>query len=229
MMLDSASGYSYTTFNVGTMIKPSIVDRDDTVRSKYKLKGIDGIKTDITQELGRIFSKKTKKNFDYLDPDVTFTVNLKEESSQIRSKSITLSGRYTKTLRGIAQKQKSCVNCSGKGCRTCNFHGISEFDSVEGIISQFLFEKLGGTTAKFTWIGGEDKSSLVLGNGRPFFVKIQNPLKRSLRTHSVAFDDVTITNLKIVLESPKKPLKFNSLIEAKISTETKIELNSLKN
>ena len=61
-------------------------------------------------------------------------------------------------------------NCSGKGCRICNFHGISEFDSVEGLYSpQFLFEKFGGSTAKFTWIGGEDKSSLVLGTGTTFF------------------------------------------------------------
>jgi len=72
------------------------------------------------------------------------------------------------------------------------------------MISQFLFEKFGGTTTKFTWIGGEDKSSLVLGTGRPFFVKIQNPHKRNLRLTSTSFDFLKITNLKIVSDSPKK-------------------------
>jgi len=228
MMIDVSSNYSFSTFSVGAMIKPSIIDRDDFIRSKYRLKGIDGIKTDVSRELRKSFSRKTKKNIDFLDSDVTFTINLKDESCQLRSKSISFSGRYVKTLRGISQKQKSCSNCSGKGCRTCNFHGISEFDSVEGIISKFIFEKFGGTTAKFTWIGGEDKSSLVLGTGRPFFVKIQNPLKRKLKSTSIKSKFLNIINLKIVRESPKKPLKFNSSIELKVSTEDKIDSKNLK-
>lgn len=228
LMLDTSSTYSFSSFSVGAMIKPSIVDRDDYIRSKYKLKGIDSVKTDISKELRKLFSRKTKKTIDFLDPDVTFTINLKDESCQLRSKSIFLSGRYIKILRGISQKQKSCENCSGKGCRTCNFHGISEFDSVEGIISQFLFKKFGGSTAKFTWIGGEDKSSLVLGTGRPFFVKIKNPLKRNLKLANLTFDFLKITNLKIIPASPKNPLKFNSSIELKISTEDEIDSKNLK-
>jgi len=228
LMLDVSSNYSFLSFSVGAMIKPSIIDRDDYIRSKYKLKGIDSVKTDITKELRKLFFRKTKKIIDLLDSDVTFTVNLKDESCQMRSKSIYLSGRYIKTLRGISQKQKSCENCFGKGCRICNFHGISEFNSIEGIISKFLFKKFGGTTAKFTWIGGEDKSSLVLGTGRPFFVKIKNPLKRNSKLNSVTSDSLKITNLKIITESPKKPLKFNSLIELKISTENDIDSKNLK-
>ena len=228
LMLDVSSNYSFVSFSVGSMIKPSVIDRDDYIRSKYKLKGIDSVKTDISKELRKLFSRKTKKTIDFLDPDVTFTINLKDESCQLRSKSIFLSGRYIKILRGISQKQKSCENCFGKGCRTCNFHGISEFDSVEGIISQFLFKKFGGSTAKFTWIGGEDKSSLVLGTGRPFFVKIKNPLKRNLKLANLTFDFLKITNLKIIPESPKNPLKFNSSIELKISTEDKIDSKNLK-
>ena len=228
LMIDVSSNYSFSSFSLGAMIKPSVIDRDDYIRSKYKLKGIDSIKTDLSRELRKSFSRKTKKIIDLLDPDVTFTINLKDESCQLRSKSISLSGRYVKTLRGIPQKQKSCTNCSGKGCRICNFHGISEFDSIEGIISKFFFEKFGGTTAKFTWIGGEDKSSLVLGTGRPFFVKIKNPLKRNLKLTSVMFDFLKIDNLKIIQESPKRPLKFNSSIEVKISTDDKIDSKNLK-
>ncbi|WP_371504733.1 tRNA pseudouridine(54/55) synthase Pus10 [Nitrosopumilus adriaticus] len=228
LMLDTSSNYSFETFSIGAMIKPSIVDRDDFIRSQYKLKGIDSIKTDITRELAKSFSRKTKKNIDTQNSDVTFTVNLKDDSIKLHSKSITFSGRYVKTMRGIPQKQKSCENCSGKGCRMCDFHGISEFESIEGQISKFLFEKIGGTTAKFTWIGGEDKSSLVLGNGRPFFVKLQNPLKRNLKLPSFNSNSLKISNLKLVNESPKNPLKFNSLIQLKISTSSDIDSKILK-
>ncbi len=228
LMLDSSSNYTFKTYGVGLLIKPSIVDRDDFIRSKYKLKGIDSIKTDIAKELIKLFTKKTQKIMDPFDPEITFTINLKDESCQLRSKSIVISGRYVKSKRGYTQKQKSCDNCSGKGCRICNFHGISEFESVEGVISKLIFKKFGGTTTKFTWIGGEDKSSLVLGNGRPFFVKIKNPSKRKPRLSDKEFDFVSLFNLKLIGESPKKPLNFNSKIKIKISTSLPINLKNLK-
>jgi len=228
IMVDFASNYSYDTFSVGATLKPSIIDRDDFIRSQYKLMGIDSIKSDIVKELGKSFSKITKKNINSLDPEITFTINFKDESCNLRSKSVIISGRYVKTLRGIAQKQKSCMNCNGKGCRTCLFHGISEFDSVEGIISKFLFKKFGGTTAKFTWIGGEDASSLVLGDGRPFFVKIQNPNNRKPKLTSINLDSIKLTNLKIVDKIPKKPVKFTSSIELKISSKNILDSKYLK-
>jgi tRNA pseudouridine synthase 10 len=223
LMLDASSKYDFSSMIVGALIKPSVIDRDDYIRSKYKLRGIDSVKTDITKELGKQFIKKTKKTIDFLNPDLTFTINFKDESCQLRSKPILLHGRYTKSERGLPQKQKSCVNCSGKGCRCCDFHGISEYDSIEGKLSKFLFDKFGGTTAKFTWVGGEDKSSLVLGSGRPFFVKIQNPFKRNLvLPRKITSDSVVIHNCKIISLPPKTPIKFNSSIELKISTENEI-------
>ena len=226
LMLESSSNYIFKTYGVGIVIKPSIVDRDDFLRSKYQLKGIDSVKTDIAKELMKSFTKKTTKIMDPIDPEITFTVNMKDESCQLRSKSITVFGRYVKSERGYAQKQTSCDNCSGKGCRVCNFHGISEFTSVEGIISKLIFKKFGGTTTKFTWIGGEDKSSLVLGNGRPFFVKIKNPSKRKSKLFDEKFNSVSVFNLKLVDTFPKKPLNFYSRIKIKISTE--LQINSKK-
>ena len=228
LMLDSSFDYKFRTFSIGTIIKPSIVDRDDALKSEFKLRGIDGIKSDITKELVKLFSKKTKKITNYIDPEIIFTVNLKEPSCNLYSKPIVISGRYTKSKRGYSQKQKSCDNCSGKGCRTCNFHGISEFNSVEGVISKLIFKKFGGTTTKFTWIGGEDKSSLVLGSGRPFIVKLLNPSKRKIKLSDYASDFISIFNLKIIDDSPKTPLKFSSLATIKISTDSKFDAENLK-
>ena len=227
-MLDISSNYEFQTYSVGIMIKPSIVDRDDFIRSKYHLKGIDSVKTDVAKELIKLFTKKTQKLLDLFDPEITFTINLKDELCQLHSKSIILFGKYVKSKRGYAQKQQSCGNCSGMGCRVCDFHGISEFESVEGIISKLLFKKFGGTTTKFTWIGGEDKSSLVLGSGRPFFVKIKNPSKRKSTLADEKFDSVSIFNLKLVDTFPKKPLNFYSRIKIKISTKSQINSKKLK-
>ncbi len=228
LMIDASSEHSFKTFNVGAMLKPSVIDRDDSIRSQYKLKGIDSIKTDVTKELGKLYSKKTKKIIDSVDPEITFTLNLKDESCQLRSKSITVYGRYVKSERGLSQKQKPCENCSGKGCRMCDFHGIAEFDSIEGVLSKLFFKKFGGTTVKFTWIGGEDKSSLVLGSGRPFFAKIQNPLKRNSKLSAISLDSVKLICLKLVHESPKRPIKFISSINMKISTNSEVTSKDLK-
>ena len=70
LMSDTSSGYSFKTFSVGAMIKPSIIDRDDFIRSQFKLKGIDSIKSDITKELGKLFSRKTRKTIDPLDSEI---------------------------------------------------------------------------------------------------------------------------------------------------------------
>ncbi|MCE2614733.1 MAG: tRNA pseudouridine(54/55) synthase Pus10, partial [Nitrosopumilus sp. (ex Thoosa mismalolli)] len=228
MMVDSSSKFSFTSFSVGAILKPSIIDHDDIIRSKYKLRGIDSVKTDITKQLAKSYSKITKKILDPMDSDVTFTVNTKDESCYLRSKSIYLSGRYTKNNRNLSQKQKSCSNCSGKGCRVCDFHGITNFESVEGVASELLFKKIGCTTAKFTWVGGEDKSSLVLGTGRPFFVKLQNPLKRKFRPLSKKNNSVSIMNLKIESKLPPQSIKFSSKIEIQISTSSQITSSQLK-
>ena len=228
MMIDYASDYSYHTFSIGTTVKPSIVDRDDYIRSQYKLTGTDSVKTDITKELSKSFSKKTKKVLTFSDPEIHFLINFKNESCQLHSKSITFSGRYVKTVRGITQKQKSCINCNGDGCRTCLLHGISEFTSIEGIISKYIFKKFGGTTTKFTWIGGEDKSSLVFGAGRPFFVKLNHPNRRTSKLISVDLDSIKLKNLKIIDTFPQKPIMFNSSIEIKISSKSTLDSQYLK-
>ena len=105
---------------------------------------------------------------------------------------------------------------------------FQNFESIEGIISKLIFKKFGGTTAKFTWIGGEDKSSLVLGSGRPFFVKIKNPSKQKSKLSDENFNSVSLFNLKLVHESPKKSLTFHSKIKIKISTKLQINSKNLK-
>ena len=37
-MIENSSSYQFSTFLIGSIIKPSISDNDDTVRSKFKIK-----------------------------------------------------------------------------------------------------------------------------------------------------------------------------------------------
>lgn len=227
-MLEKSSDYNFSTFLVGAILKPSVTDRDDLIRSKFKLQGIDSIKTAITKELSKKFVKKTRKKIDYLFPDLTFTFNFKDDSCELQSRSLIFSGRYVKKNRGLPQKQTPCSNCKGKGCIQCENHGFSKFTSIEGKIAKFLFEKFSGTQTKITWIGGEDKNSLVLGNGRPFFARLFNPKKRSMRLQKkYVLDGLEIHKLKIISKIPKQQIPFISTIELSINTEQNITKKSL--
>jgi tRNA pseudouridine synthase 10 len=227
-MLEASSGYQFRTFLAGSILKPSVLDRDDQIRSQFKMRGIDSVKTNITRQLAKQFIKKTRKKYSQAEPDLTFTIDFKTESCVVQSKPIFVSGRYIKQTRGIPQKQKPCENCSGKGCLGCNRHGMSEFNSVEGMICKYLFERFDAPQAKITWIGGEDVNSLVLGRGRPFFAKIVNPKKRMPKLpKKIRSDRITIKLLKRISRMPAGPIQFVSKAKILVSTEKLISANDL--
>lgn len=227
-MQEISSEYDFRTFLAGTKIKPSILDRDDHLKSQFKLRGMEGIKVNITRELTKQFTRKTKKQWQQIEPDITFIIDLKTESCEVQSKPVFLSGRYTKSDRNTPQKQKSCNNCLGKGCLLCNYHGIADYDSVEGIMSKYFFEKFGAIQVKITWIGGEDETSLVFGSGRPFFAKLIRPKKRNLRLpKKIHLGKITLLSLKQIKKTPIVPLHFVSKTRLLIKTEDPIQQEAL--
>ncbi len=228
-MLDESSKYSFETFAVGTHVKSSVVDRDDHIRSKFMLIGTDGIKTSITRELTRRFARRTRKIQDMLDPDLTLTVNTSDGTCKIRTKTIIIQGRYTKTRRGFPQKAVPCKSCFGEGCKECDFLGTDDSESVEKKISEILTAKFGCTGIKFTWIGGEDKSSLVLGAGRPFFARLQNPVRKCPRLErKIQTDFVELHRCQILNNFPNMPIRFFSTIKITVMTELQHHSTTLK-
>ena len=63
--------FDFKTSNLGLTIKHSYLERDDYLKSKFKIKGIENIKSDISNELAK---KITKKRF--ILRDVVFGVVL---------------------------------------------------------------------------------------------------------------------------------------------------------
>ena len=170
-----------------------------------------------------MLSRKTKSVVDYHNPDVVFTIDFKKETCEIKPKALLMQGRYTKHMRDLPQKQKPCDQCDGKGCFACDFHGICEFHSVEGKLAKFFIETFGAQQVKITWIGSEDESSLVLGNGRPFFAKVINPRKRNIRCgKTVDLDGVSILGIKPINKIPSDPVRFRTVVVMEVETEKTI-------
>ena len=228
-MIEISKEYQFSTFLIGAILQPSIHDRDDVIRSKFKLRGIASIKSDVTRELGKSFSRKTRAVVDYQNPDLVFTIDFKKDYCEIKPKALLLQARYTKDIRGLPQKQKPCDQCEGKGCFVCDFHGIKEFNSVEGKAAKFLIEKFGAQQARMTWLGSEDESSLVLGNGRPFFVKLVNPHKRNVSlAKKIDLDGISVLGLHVISKIPSDPVRFRTKVTMEVEAENEIPLGMLE-
>ena len=187
-ILAAVKGFEFDTFLIGATLSTQLYEREDIMRARLKIRGRESIKHYITRELGIRLSELTRKQVKYGKPDITVTLTVDKENNvnvEVTSRPLALAGVYIKKTRGLPQKQdRRCASCGGKGCNSCNYSGISGYDSVEGIIANELVQITGGQTPKFTWMGSEDQNSLVLGSGRPFYVRIFNPKKRKLRKNN---------------------------------------------
>jgi tRNA pseudouridine synthase 10 len=218
------SSYEFSNFETGIIVKPSVIDRDDYLKSEFQIKGVNSIKASVNRELSKKLTRKIKSEIRHKNSDLIITVNFKDDSYEVYSKPLFIYGRYIKKSRILTQKRYNCTNCFGKGCHSCNFHGLQNFNSVDGNITKFLIDKFDCQQVKINWIGGEEKSSLVLGNGRPFFAKIINPKKRKriLRT-KMKLDGIQLLELRKIKAQPKGQISFKSRIEITIKTHDHIK------
>jgi tRNA pseudouridine synthase 10 len=228
-IFEKSSNLDFKTFNLGLILKNSFLERDDLIKSKFKIKGIENLKFAISAEMSKKISRRTKSKRIINDPELLIQANFKDESSTIRTKPIFVYGRYNKKIRKLPQKQISCKSCNGIGCHNCNFRGLKNIESIESKISNLLTQKFEGNQVKINWIGGEDQSSLVLGNGRPFFAKILNPKKRNrILRKSSNLEGILLSELKKILLQPKGSIPFKSKVSIIIDTEKPILVTHLK-
>jgi tRNA pseudouridine synthase 10 len=235
-----AKGYEYESFLLGASLPSAFFEKEDSIRARFKVRGKENIKKQFLDELRKKYQKITGKRAEHVAPDITIHVvignpvinyatdgdNSKNNTDIlpatviVKSSPIFLSGRYVKTIRGISQKKDKCQKCSGSGCAICNYMGASPSNSVEAIIGSSLLEITKGDTTKFSWLGGEDKDSLVLGNGRPFLLQVSNPKVRWLKR------DLTVDENGVcaVLKQQLPRLAFQ--LPSHFTTKTKITIQA---
>lgn len=187
-MLSATREYEYDTFLVGAVLPTQIYEREDAMRARLKIRGKESVKNQLTRELGLGLSNATGKKVDYFNPDLMINLVVDKQNSvdvSARSRPLTLRGWYLKKAPGLPQKQARCLTCGGKGCCDCGLSGLSGYDSIEGTLARQIMNQTGGRTPKFSWLGSEDRNSLVLGKGRPFYVKVFDPRKRRLSGFTV--------------------------------------------
>jgi tRNA pseudouridine synthase 10 len=229
-IMDALKGYEFQTFLIGATLPTQIYEREDAMRARLKIRGRESVKSQLTRELGMRLASLARKKAEYLKPDVTISLNIDKENSVdvgVKSRPLVLSGRYVKKSRGAPQKQDRCGNCEGRGCDSCGHTGLAGFGSVEGVVAKGLVEMTGGQAPKFSWIGSEDQSSLVLGTGRPFYARVFNPKKRKLKKSRIAGNGITAT-LKVIDYEPELQPRFTVKTKIQIKCEKELTKEDVK-
>ena len=216
-ILEAIKDYEFDTFLVGATLPTQVYEREDALRARLKIRGRESAKNQFTRELGMRLARIARKKVEYLKPDMTITLAVDKENNvdvTVKSKSLAVTGRYTKKIRGIPQKQGRCPKCEGKGCESCGNSGLSGNDSVEGIIAKGLIGMTDGQVPKFSWIGSEDQSSLVLGSGRPFYARVFNPKKRKLKRKKLNGSNGVQATMSVIKQEPELQPRF--IVKTKI-------------
>ena len=173
------SKFEFHTFSIGLVLPQGVQEREDNLRSEFRIRGGQTVKSDFSNRLSSMIAGRTRKRLDKVQPGVTILVNLGTNTVETASRPAFIRARYTKP-RGVAQRRSFCEKCGGRGCEVCGGTGYSTLPSVEGLVSKKLGTLLGATKFKFTWYGSEDAESAVYPPGRPFVVEAKNPLRRSV-------------------------------------------------
>jgi tRNA pseudouridine synthase 10 len=226
------SEYEFENFSIGLSTPSEWIEREDLIRSEFKLQGKRNVKSDASHMLASRIAEILKKPINRLKPDVLAVVDVVSGAVKVEARSIYLFGRYTKSKRGLPQKHPRCRVCGGRGCPECEYTGRAKGLSVEHLINQYLLKILQGAKTTFSWFGGEDERSLVLGAGRPFYVEVHNPKKRRLPTLTLPANlgyGIKLTQLTLLDAKPEKVPSFKIKVLARVLFQSKPDKKVLKN
>ena len=242
--------YEYDTFLCGTSPNSKIINQEDKFKAEFNLLESESFKNHFNREIGKLISSIINKPPEFEKPDIViiFSLDFDEFEIQLLVRSLFISGRYNKLIRGIPQTRWPCRKCQGKGCDDCNFTGTQYNTSVEQLISPLFIEESKATGSKFHGAGREDIDVRMIGNGRPFILELKEPKTRNLDLNYIMVEinntqdgKVQISNLKYSSKKEVIALKakaentqkvYLALIEAEEAIEKKTfetKLNLLKN
>ncbi len=208
---------------IGSKVTASMVEREEQLRSEFKIQSGEPIKAEINREVGKLVTDRLSLPVDFTSPDIVAVIQVPEFNVTFQVASIFVYGRYQKLIRGIPQTRWPCRECHGKGCQRCKGSGKMYEESVEELIAPPLLKALKGIGVKFHGAGREDIDARMLGDGRPFVIEILNPHLRTADLPKIeelinkdAQGKVRVTGLRYANKAIVKRLKVGANASKKV-------------
>ena len=215
-VLQATKDYGYDTFQIGLTLDHSFYDNEDKFRSRFKIRGKENIKTSVLRDIRKKYSKLSNKRVDSNSPDITINLQIGKKFDTIvnmSSKTMVLSGRYMKTKR---------LKITGKDSRNGNCLELNQ-NHIENVLKRKLSYLLQSDSITYWPLGKEEPKSLVLGNGRPFYVSIKNSKIFSLKENFSIRSSGLVFNIKERLPTyPAAPPFYIKKVKALVSVSDKI-------
>jgi len=181
----------FSSIDIGSSIPLQFFEKEDNLRSLFKIKGIPNIKNHFNKIIREEIIKETGYTIDHHTPDIKIEINIDNKLNYeitYKTKELLLLGRYNKFQRGINQRFKKNNRMNNTEISPEDPH--EQTSTIEQFILEFLYSQTGSRDIKIGWLGSEDKNSLVLGKGRPFIVKINSPKIREFKKNLDIKDEV---------------------------------------
>ena len=215
-VLQVTKDYRYNTFQIGLTLDHSFYDNEDKFRSRFRIRGKENIKTSILRDIRKKFSKLSNKRVDSSSPDITINLQIGKKFDTIvnmSSKTMVLSGRYMKTKR---------LKIKGKDSRNGECLELNQ-NHIENVLKRKLSYLLQSDSITYWPLGKEEPRSLVLGNGRPFYVLIKNSKIFNLNENFSIRSSGLVFNIKERLPTyPAAPPFYIKKVKALVSVSDKI-------
>ncbi|CAN5515330.1 tRNA pseudouridine(54/55) synthase Pus10 [soil metagenome] len=215
-VLQVTKDYRYDTFQIGLTLDHSFYDNEDKFRSRFRIRGKENIKTSILRDIRKKFSKLSNKRVDSSSPEITINLQIGKKFETIvnmSSKTMVLSGRYTKTKR---------LKVTSKDSRNGDRLDLNQHH-IENVLKRKLSNLLLSDSITYWPLGKEEPRSLVLGNGRPFYVSIKNSKIFNLKENFSIPSSGLVFNIKDRLPTyPAAPPFYIKKVKALVSVSEKI-------
>lgn len=221
-----SNDYHFNTFLIGATLPAELLEKEDRIRARLKIRGRENIKSHLTRNLRKMFSEMTKKQIDFLHPDLMINLQFQRDTCldiDIKMRPLIMLGRYIKNNRGMPQRSGGEHNTGNElSLQRQSFPSVnlaprlgsvictSEDSSIQSIISREILRLTKGEGLKFSWVGSEDENSLVSGSGRPFFVQIRNPKTICLDERRLNFPryGLSVNIEQFFGKLPEQPIQF---------------------
>lgn len=220
--------YYFDTFLIGAALPAHLYEKEDRIRARFKIRGRENIKSQFMRDLRKKFRECTKKQIDFLYPDILINLQFEKETTldiNIKMRPLIILGRYVKKNRGIPQRKGgdyigcgdmhmqnefSPINVRPLPASTALAERTLKDTSIQSILSREILKITKGEGLKFSWIGSEDEESLVSGSGRPFFVQVRNPKTIRLNKRGLNFPRYGLfVNIERYFKKlPEQPVQF---------------------
>jgi tRNA pseudouridine synthase 10 len=235
--------YHFDTFLIGAALPAHLYEKEDRIRARFKIRGRENIKSQFMRDLRKKFGECTKKQIDFLHPDMVINLQFEKEATldiNIKMRPIIILGRYVKKNRGIPQRKggdyigcddmnsqnefSPSINVTPQSASTVLAVRNQEDTSIQSILSREILKITKGESLKFSWIGSEDEESLVSGSGRPFFVQVRNPKTIRLNKRRLNFPRYGLfVNIERYFKRlPEQPVQFIAKTRIVIQSSTQL-------